>query len=204
MVAKEPLKLAGESEGRIESARITLQLKMTKWATKVATIAVGLAIPGVIAPRQREATILRTVRGTVIDAQGRALPSSVVYLRHQKSGDVRTQITEGNGQYRFSGLDPHADYEIHARHGDGISSVYKLYAADGKRDLVLDLKVDKKTRGHIAGPRFELSTASLPALPRTCEFAQSLGGVRVSRAQRLRLAYNFVAKTQGRNTPPLG
>ena len=152
MVAKEPLKLAGESEGRIESARITLQLKMTKCATKVATIAVVLAIPPAIAPSQRESTILRTVRGTVIDKQGKALPSSVVYLRHQRSRDVRTQITDGNGQYRFSGLHSHADDEIHARHGDWISSVYRLYAADGKRDLLLDLKVDKKTKAILLIP----------------------------------------------------
>lgn len=140
MVAKEPLKLAGESEGRIESTRTALQLNMTKWITKLATIALGLAIPAALAPSQRESTILRFVRGTIIDTQGKALPSSVVYLHHLKSGDVRTQITKGNGQYRFSGLHPHPDYEIHARHGDWISSVYRLYAADGKRDVVLELE----------------------------------------------------------------
>lgn len=57
---------------------------------------------------------------------------------------MRTHITDSNGQYRFSGLHPHADYEIHAKHRDWISAVHKLYATDRKRDVLLDLKVDKE------------------------------------------------------------
>lgn len=119
---------------------------MERSVAKIVTIVIMLAVPGVIALDEREMTVLRTVRGTVVDARGRALPSSVVYLHRQKTHEVRTHITDGNGQYRFSGSHPHADYEIHAKHGDRTSAVHKLYATDRKRDVTLDLKVDNKQK----------------------------------------------------------
>jgi protocatechuate 3,4-dioxygenase beta subunit len=120
---------------------------MREWLSRVTTNVVMLAIAAPIVIGQRDSTLLRTVRGSVLDLQGRTLASSVVYLYQQKTQAVRTQIADGNGQYRFSGLNPHLDYRIHAEHGDWISSAHRLSAADGKRDVVLDLKVDKrKTR----------------------------------------------------------
>ena len=122
---------------------------MREWPARIAATVVMLAMTAPIALGlgQRDGTLLRTVRGTVVDSQGRTLASSVVYLYQEKTHAVRTQIADGNGQYRFSGLNPHADYQIHAEHEDWTSSAHRLSAADGKRDVVLDLKVDKrKTR----------------------------------------------------------
>ena len=115
---------------------------MKKWTANSAFLVVMLAIIA----SQRDSGVLRTVRGTVVDSNGMAIASSVVYLYHQTSHAVRTYITDSSGQYRFSGLHPNADYEIHARHEDWISSVHKLFANDRKRDVVLDLKVDKKQK----------------------------------------------------------
>jgi hypothetical protein len=121
-------------------------MNMREWTAKIATIVVILSMPGALALSQRETTILRTVRGTVVDQQGTPLPSSAVYLHRQQTHEVRTHITDGSGQYRFSGLHPYGDYEIHAKHGGRTSSVHRLYAANGKRDVVLDLKVDRKEK----------------------------------------------------------
>jgi hypothetical protein len=41
-------------------------MNMREWTAKVATIVVILSMPGALALSQRETTILRTVRGTVV------------------------------------------------------------------------------------------------------------------------------------------
>jgi hypothetical protein len=118
-----------------------------KWPFKVATSVAMLIIAAGIGQRDKhEVTALRIVHGTVVDSQRRALASSVVYLHHQATNAVKTQIADAYGRYRFSGLDPQADYKIHAEHGEWTSSSHAL-PAQGKREVVLHLKVDQpKTR----------------------------------------------------------
>src|ERR1041385_3328712 len=64
---------------------------------------------------------LRTVRGTVTDRTDAPIGSAVVYLKNARTLTVKTYISEDQGDYHFSGLDPNADYEIHAEHGDQTS-----------------------------------------------------------------------------------
>src|SRR5258706_14889950 len=57
---------------------------------------------------------LRTVRGTVVDKQETPVDSAAVYLKNVRSQDITTHITDKEGQFRISGLDLHADNEVHA------------------------------------------------------------------------------------------
>jgi len=57
---------------------------------------------------------LRTVHGSVLDQNSNPIANGVVYLHNKKTNTVRTYISEPNGTYRFSGLDPNVDFEIHA------------------------------------------------------------------------------------------
>ena len=61
---------------------------------------------------------LKVLHGSVIDKSENPVPSSVVYLKNVKSQAVKTYIADDSGNYRFSGLDPNVDYEIHAEHDD--------------------------------------------------------------------------------------
>ena len=61
---------------------------------------------------------LRVLHGSVIDKDENPIASSVVYLKNLKSQAVKTYIADDSGNYRFSGLDPNVDYQIHAEHGD--------------------------------------------------------------------------------------
>jgi hypothetical protein len=148
------------------------------------------SVPGALALSQRETTILRTVRGTVVDQQGTPLPSSAVYLHRQKTHEVRTHITDGSGQYRFSGLHPYGDYEIHAKHGGRTSSVHRLYAADRKRDVVLDLKVDKKEKQKPFLPRDRTNGSMLVVFAEDVWSAPGITRTLRSEGGRHRLAYN--------------
>jgi protocatechuate 3,4-dioxygenase beta subunit len=87
---------------------------------------------------------LRTVHGTVEDKDENPVPSGVVYLKNVKTEGVKTYIADDTGSYRFSGLDPNVDYEIHAEHNEMTSSVRTISSYDSRRDINLTLKLSHK------------------------------------------------------------
>jgi Carboxypeptidase regulatory-like domain len=89
---------------------------------------------------------LKTLHGSVIDKDENPVPSSVVYLKNVKSQAVKTYIADESGNYRFSGLDPNVDYELHAEHDDLTSSVRTVSSFDSRRDIELTLKLSKKRK----------------------------------------------------------
>src|SRR5262249_5804941 len=90
---------------------------------------------------------LKTVHGSVVDTKENAQPTSVVYLKNLKTQAVKTYIADDAGKYRFSGLDPNVDYEIHAEHGDLVSPKRTISSFDTRKDLDMTLKLDKKKSG---------------------------------------------------------
>jgi hypothetical protein len=93
--------------------------------------------------KKREAQ-LRTVRGVVMDKSENPLSGSVVFLKNTRTNSVRSSYTDDTGSYRFSGLDPNADYELHAEKEGAKSQTRTVSSFDSRRDIVLNLKIDKK------------------------------------------------------------
>ena len=91
---------------------------------------------------------LRTVHGIVVDAGENPIPSAVVYLVNVKTQSVKTYIADETGNYRFSGLDPNLDYEVHAEHDDMSSATRSVSSFNSSRDLQVILKVTHKKKPH--------------------------------------------------------
>jgi hypothetical protein len=89
---------------------------------------------------------LRTVHGLIEDKDEDPVPASVVYLLNVKTQAVRTSFADEKGLYRFSGLDPNVDYEIHAEHEDVTSSTRTISSFDSRRDIEVNLKVTHKKK----------------------------------------------------------
>jgi hypothetical protein len=88
---------------------------------------------------------LRTVRGVVADkASESPVPSAVVFLRNTRTNAVRSYIANDEGDYRFSGLDPNVDYEIHAEKDGAKSAIRIVSSFDNKKEIVITLKLEKK------------------------------------------------------------
>ena len=87
---------------------------------------------------------LRTVRGLVMDKSEAPVPSGVVFLKNTRTNAVRSYISDDQGNYRFSGLDPNTDFEIHAEKDGAQSTTRTISSLDSKKDIVLNLKIDKK------------------------------------------------------------
>ncbi|HEY0704575.1 MAG TPA: carboxypeptidase-like regulatory domain-containing protein [Candidatus Acidoferrales bacterium] len=94
--------------------------------------------------QKRAEAQLRVLHGSVIDKDENPIATSVVYLKNVKSQAVKTYIADDSGNYRFSGLDPNVDYEIHAEHNDLTSSVRTISSFDSRRDIEVTLKLSKK------------------------------------------------------------
>jgi Carboxypeptidase regulatory-like domain len=108
----------------------------------LALFAVSAAAVG--AQYQKSQTELRTVHGVVLDKNENPVATSIVYLLNVKTEAVKTYIADSAGQYRFSGLDPNADYEVHAEHGDLISPTRTVSSFDSRRDIEIVLKLSRK------------------------------------------------------------
>ncbi len=87
---------------------------------------------------------LRTVRGVVSDKSDNPLNGSLVFLKNMRTNSVRSSYTDDTGSYRFSGLDPNADYELHAEKENEKSNTRTVSSFDSRKDIVLNLKIDKK------------------------------------------------------------
>ena len=93
--------------------------------------------------KEREAQ-LRTVRGTVVDHDENPVGASRVYLKNVKNQTIRTYIADDEGKYRFSGLDPNVDYELHAERDERASNKRTISSFDSRKEIVVTLKLSRK------------------------------------------------------------
>jgi Carboxypeptidase regulatory-like domain len=87
---------------------------------------------------------LKTVRGEVLDKSENPVGTAVVFLKNTRSNQVRSYIADNRGNYRFSGLDPNADYEVHAEKDGEKSQTRNVSSFDSRMDIVLNLKLERK------------------------------------------------------------
>ena len=106
-------------------------------------LAFGIALAA--AQDAKRESQLRTVRGVVVDKSSEnPVSSSVVFLKNTRTNAVRSYISNDEGNYRFSGLDPNTDYEIHAEKDGAKSATHTISSFDSKKEIVLNLKIEKK------------------------------------------------------------
>ncbi len=120
---------------------------MRKPAILLPCIVVALSLLAIMvaeAPAQSRESQLRTVRGTVTNRDDSPIASAVVFLKDLRTLTVKTHISDDAGNYRFSGLDPNVDYEIHAEYQDLASAKRTISSLDGRKDMVINLKLDRK------------------------------------------------------------
>ena len=108
-------------------------------------LALAVVLPGRCSgQKDKKDAQLRTVHGTVVDKDENPVPTSVVYLMNVKTQAVKTYIADDTANYRFSGLDPNADYEVHAEHDDLLSSTRTISSFDSRRDMEITLRLTHK------------------------------------------------------------
>ena len=112
---------------------------------RLAIAAVALALAALTATAQaKHDSQLKTVRGVVVDKGDAAAAAAVVFLKNTRTNQVRSYIADNEGNYRFSGLDPNADYELHAEKDGAKSQTKSVSSFESRMDIVLNLKLEHK------------------------------------------------------------
>jgi len=126
---------------------VNLRLRASSFGLALLLIAT-LSIAATPQDKDKEAAkheaSLKTVRGLITDKAESPIPASVVFLKNTRSNAIRSYISDDSGNYRFSGLDPNVDYEIHAEKDGAKSQTRTISSFDSKKDIILNLKIDKK------------------------------------------------------------
>jgi hypothetical protein len=105
-----------------------------------AILTILAAVPG----HAQNATELRSVHGTITDKADNPVAEARVYLKNTRSLTIKTAFSDQSGMYHFTGLDPNADYEIHAEHDDLTSNSRTVSSLDSRKEFVVSLKLDRK------------------------------------------------------------
>lgn len=92
---------------------------------------------------KREEAKLRSVMGLVVDAQEQPASGAVVQLKDMRTLQVRSFITQTDGQYHFSGLRPDIDYQVTAKSGEMTAAPRTLSIFDNRKEAVVNFKLDK-------------------------------------------------------------
>jgi hypothetical protein len=87
---------------------------------------------------------LRSVHGIVTDKAENPMPAGVVFLKNTRNNAVRSYIADETGNYKFSGLDPNIDYEIHAEKDGAKSPTRAISSFESRKEIVVNLKIDTK------------------------------------------------------------
>ncbi len=87
---------------------------------------------------------VRSVKGTVTDANGNAVVGAVVQLKNKKSLQIRSFITKEKGEYFFTGLSSDVDYEVKAESNGASSSSRNISLFDTEKIAIRDLKLAAK------------------------------------------------------------
>ena len=113
---------------------------------RIACLLAAFALLAAVAGAQdkKHEAQLRTVRGVVMDKSESPISGSVVFLKNTRTNSVRSNYTDDTGSYRFSGLDPNADYEVHAEKEGAKSPTRTISSFDSRKEIDLNLKIDRK------------------------------------------------------------
>ena len=95
---------------------------------------------------KKHSSQLKTVRGVVQDKSDNPVQSAVVFLKDTHSNQVRSNITNDRGEYRFSGLDPNAEYELYAEKDGTKSQTRNISSFESRMDIVLNLKLQQRQK----------------------------------------------------------
>ncbi|MGB6431756.1 MAG: carboxypeptidase-like regulatory domain-containing protein [Candidatus Acidiferrales bacterium] len=87
---------------------------------------------------------LRTVAGQVVDKDENPIAEAIIYLENMSTKSVQSHISDDQGNYNYSGLDPNVDYQIYAEREGMTSSTHTISSFDSRTSVNLELKVDRK------------------------------------------------------------
>lgn len=76
-----------------------------------------------------------------MDKDENPIVNGIVYLQNKKTNNVKTQISDSQGHYQFTGLDPNDDFDIYAEFRHRKSSRHTISSFDSRHDIEINLTI---------------------------------------------------------------
>jgi hypothetical protein len=110
----------------------------------VLALALACAAPGWAQRKEKkEDANVRNLQGMVTSPEDKPVPGAVVQLKDMRTLQVRSFITQAEGDYHFSGLKTDIDYEVKASFSGLSSDARTLSVFDNRKNAVINLKLKK-------------------------------------------------------------
>ena len=113
-----------------------------------AALAVVFAGVGVIfaqsGKNKNEDANQRTIEGIVTDENRNPVPRAIVQLKDLRTLQVRSFVSQPQGDYRFAGLRMDTDYELKATLGDQSSASKRVSQFESRKTVTVNLQLEKK------------------------------------------------------------
>ncbi len=111
------------------------------WAWALLSLALATAVMAPPLHAKKKPPISRTVSGQVLDPHDNGIDGAAVMLKDLQTGKTSAVYTRDGGQYQFSGLDMHHDYEVHARNNGVDSETQQVSSIDERERLTINLSI---------------------------------------------------------------
>jgi hypothetical protein len=85
----------------------------------------------------------KVVEGRVVSSEGHAQASAIVYLKNNKTSDIKSFISTDDGSYRFGQLSSDIDYEVWAEYQGKKSPTKTVSSFDSRKLMIFELKLGK-------------------------------------------------------------
>jgi len=108
----------------------------------VLALACAATLPG--QKKDQDDPTVRGLQGQVVDPDDKPAAGAVVQLKDTRTLQVRSFITQADGEYRFSGLRADTDYEVKADFNGMSSDSRRLSNFDNRKIATVNLKLNKK------------------------------------------------------------
>lgn len=108
-----------------------------------AIVLLGSNVPAGQKDKNVEDSSTRTVEGRVTNAANQPVANAVVQLKNAKTLQIRSFITQADGDYHFAGLQVDVEYQLKADHEGATTSWKTLSVFNSKKNPVINLKLNK-------------------------------------------------------------
>jgi len=113
-------------------------------AVRAAAVFIAMLLLGPSVSAQKQNSTTRTVEGRVTNAAKHPVADAVVQLENTKTLQIRSFITQADGNYHFAGLQSDVEYRLKADDRKGASSSWKtLSVFNSKKTPIINLKLNK-------------------------------------------------------------
>jgi len=118
--------------------------KLLLWSCALLALLSGIAAAQDSKQEAKKEARLRSVLGVVTDKSDKPVVNAIVFLKNLRTNVVISHFSDAQGNYRFTGLDPNADYELRAEVGGEKSASRTISSLDSRKEMNLNLKIDRK------------------------------------------------------------